>query len=90
MTLRSILTCTTITLILGVAAPSIAADTAPTPAAYAQQTDVYAMPVGDLEIVSLSDGTVPQNLHKLLTGTTAAEVDDLLKDAFQVNPVDFH
>jgi glyoxylase-like metal-dependent hydrolase (beta-lactamase superfamily II) len=85
---RFLLACTAMALILGGTAPSLAADAAPTPVAYAQQTDAYAMPLGDLEIVALSDGTVPQDLHKLLTGTTEAEVDGLLRDSFQANPVE--
>jgi glyoxylase-like metal-dependent hydrolase (beta-lactamase superfamily II) len=86
MTLRFLLACTAMALIFGGTAPSVAA--ASTPATYAQQADAYAIPLGDIEIVSLSDGTVPQDLHKLLTGTSEAEVDGLLKDSFQANPVE--
>ena len=85
---RFLLACTAMALILGGTAPSLAADAAPTPVAYAQQTDAYAMPLGDLEIVALSDGTVPQDLHTLLHRTTVAHTDALLARNFQSNSVE--
>lgn len=39
-------------------------------------------------MVSLSDGSVPQDLHVLLRNTTDAKTDALLKRAFLTNPVE--
>jgi glyoxylase-like metal-dependent hydrolase (beta-lactamase superfamily II) len=61
---------------------------APAASAPAQPPGVYRLRVGDFQITSLSDGTVPQDLHKLLTGTTDAEVDGLLHGSFLTNPVE--
>ncbi|MBH0236396.1 MBL fold metallo-hydrolase [Methylobrevis albus] len=86
MTLRSLLASTALALTL-VGAPAVPVFAAP-PVAYTQQADAYAMPLGDLEIVALSDGTVPQNLYELLIGTHEAEIDGLLQHAFLANPVE--
>lgn len=89
MTLRSLLACTAASLLLGATAPAFAETALPGgAAAYAQAPDAYAFPLGDLEIVALSDGTVPQDLHVLLTGTSAGEVDGHLAHAFLSNPVE--
>lgn len=89
MELRSLLTSTAVILTLGLAAPAVAETTpAATAADYAQVADFYAFPLGGLKIVALSDGTVPQDLHQLLTGTTPAKVDELLEQSFQSNPVE--
>src|SRR3546814_78689 len=89
MELRSLLTSTAVILTLGLAAPALAETTpAATTAVYAQVADFYAFPLGDLKIVALSDGTVPQDLHQLLTGTSPAKVDELLEQSFQSNPVE--
>ncbi len=53
-----------------------------------QGPGVYRFKVGDLSVVSLSDGTVPQDLHKLLLGTTAAKIDLLLSRGYLANPVE--
>ena len=50
--------------------------------------DSYSFPLGNLKITALSDGTVPQDLHELLTGTTLPEVDGLLEGSFLQNPVE--
>lgn len=86
MPLRSLLayTALAITLVGAVPTPSLAAPAA----TFFQKADAYAMPLGDIEIVSLSDGTVPQDLHKLLTGTSEAQINDLLVKSFQANPVE--
>ncbi len=55
---------------------------------HAQAPGVYRYRVGDFQVTALSDGTVPQDLHALLTNTTAAETDSLLKHAFLSNPVE--
>ena len=89
MRLRSFLTGTAMILALGLGLPAGAAATHPaTAAGHAQVPDSYAFPLGDLRIVALSDGTVPQDLHLLMTGTPPAEVDRLLARAFQSNPVE--
>lgn len=53
-----------------------------------QGADHYTFRVGDIEITSLSDGTVPQDLHVLLHNTTNEKTDALLHDAFLSNPVE--
>lgn len=52
-----------------------------------QPSGVYRFNVGDVQITALSDGTAPQDLHKLLQGTTAARTDAALKHEFLANPV---
>src|SRR5579859_1620333 len=52
------------------------------------QAGYYHLKVGDYEVTALSDGTVPFDLHQLLKNTKPGEVDDLLKEDFQSNPVE--
>ncbi|QEI07321.1 MBL fold metallo-hydrolase [Pigmentiphaga aceris] len=54
----------------------------------AQSQGVYQYRIGDFQVTALSDGTVPQNLHALLTNIKQAEVDALLHHAFLANPVE--
>ncbi|WP_224367954.1 MBL fold metallo-hydrolase [Hyalangium versicolor] len=54
----------------------------------AQLPGVYRFRLGDFQISVLSDGSVPQDLHALLTRTTPAEVDKLLQRSFLKNPVE--
>lgn len=54
----------------------------------AQAFGVYQYRIGDIQVTALSDGTVPQDLHKLLTNTTTANVDELLRQSFLANPVE--
>lgn len=54
----------------------------------AQISDSYRFTIGDLRITALSDGTVPQDLHKLLKNTTQKELDDLLRHAHRTNPIE--
>jgi len=61
---------------------------APVAQAHAQPPGVYRYRVGDFQVTALSDGSVPQDLHKLLTNTTPAHTDDLLKHGFLTNPVE--
>lgn len=63
--------------------PAVAA-----PGVVPQGPGVYRFRVGDVRVAALSDGTVPQDLHKLLLGTTAAETDALLARGFLANPVE--
>ncbi|XYD11817.1 MBL fold metallo-hydrolase (plasmid) [Methylobacterium sp. NMS12] len=53
-----------------------------------QDVGVYRFHVGDVRVTALSDGTVPQDLHKLLLGTTAAKTDAALARGFLANPVE--
>ncbi|MDB5135038.1 MAG: beta-lactamase domain protein [Mucilaginibacter sp.] len=52
------------------------------------QAGYYRMKVGDFEVTALSDGTVPQNFHQLLTNAKPGEVDSLLKQNYQTDPVE--
>ncbi|WP_457301409.1 MBL fold metallo-hydrolase [Phyllobacterium sp. P5_D12] len=89
MTLRSLLASTTFSVIIGALAPAFAETTQPATAVhYTQAPDTYAFPLGDLKIIALSDGTVPQDLHKLLTGTSQPEIDNRLQRSFLTNPVE--
>lgn len=88
MTLRLILSSATIAMTMITASLAVADPVRTTDATHTQVADIYSMPLGDLEIVALSDGTVPQDLHKLLTGTSESEIDGLLHDSFQSNPVE--
>ena len=89
MTLRSLLTSTALSLIIGAVPPAFAETTRPgTTVNYVQTPDTYAFPIGDLSIVALSDGTVPQDLHKLLTGASQLEIDGHLNRSFLSNPVE--
>lgn len=85
---RLVLAALAVTVCLGTPTPSWAQTPADGAAAPAQLPGVYRLRLGDFQITSLSDGTVPQDLHKLLTGTTPAEVDGLLDRSFLKNPVE--
>ncbi|OJH40626.1 MBL fold metallo-hydrolase [Cystobacter ferrugineus] len=69
-----------------VAAPSAAGTNVAQ--ARAQIPGVHRYRVGDFQVTALSDGTVPQDLHELLRGTSPAEVDKMLHHAFLSNPVE--
>jgi glyoxylase-like metal-dependent hydrolase (beta-lactamase superfamily II) len=53
-----------------------------------QVPGVYRYRLGNFQITALSDGTVPQDLHALLTNTNPAGVDALLNRSFLSNPVE--
>jgi glyoxylase-like metal-dependent hydrolase (beta-lactamase superfamily II) len=53
-----------------------------------QGADYYRLKIGDVVVTSLSDGTVPQDLHKLLLGTSAEKTDALLAQGYLTNPVE--
>ena len=53
-----------------------------------QGSDHYTFRVGDIDVTSLSDGTVPQDLHVLLHNTTVVHTDQLLYDTFLSNPTE--
>lgn len=54
----------------------------------AQIPGVYSFRLGKFTITALSDGTVPQDLHKVLTNTDSAEIKQLLDRDFLANPVE--
>lgn len=64
--------------------PGIALDKS----AKTQVPGVYPFKLGDFTITALSDGTLPQDLHKLLSNTNPAETDRLLQKSFLTNPVE--
>ena len=53
-----------------------------------QVPGVYSFKLGDFKITALSDGTVPQDLPKLLTNTSPTEINHLLQRSFLTNPVE--
>lgn len=53
-----------------------------------QQAGGYSVQVGTIRITSLTDGSVPQDLYKLLQRTTTQNIDRLLAKNFQANPVE--
>lgn len=61
--------------------------------AFAQNTSItqagfYRMNVGDFEVTALSDGTIPQNLPKLLTNVKPGEINRLLEFNFLESTVE--
>jgi glyoxylase-like metal-dependent hydrolase (beta-lactamase superfamily II) len=60
-----------------------AADSKPTAGA-----GVARFKVGRFEVIALSDGTLPLDVHPLLKGASSAEIDALLDRDFQKNPVE--
>jgi glyoxylase-like metal-dependent hydrolase (beta-lactamase superfamily II) len=54
----------------------------------AQVPGVYSFRLGEFMITALSDGTVPQDLQKVLTNTDSAEIKQLLDRDFLSNPVE--
>jgi glyoxylase-like metal-dependent hydrolase (beta-lactamase superfamily II) len=49
---------------------------------------VYPFKLGDYTITALSDGTLPQDLHTLLSNTNRTEIDRLLQKNFLTNPIE--
>lgn len=89
MTLRALLASTAFSLLVGAVAPTFAETKHPrTDTDYVQVPNTYAFPLGDLKIIALSDGSVPQDLYKLLTGTSQLQVDTHLHRSFLANPVE--
>ncbi|MCS3794704.1 MBL fold metallo-hydrolase [Niastella sp. OAS944] len=48
----------------------------------------YHMLIGDIEIIAFSDGSIPQELNKLMTNTTQAEIEKLTHANFQTPVVE--
>jgi glyoxylase-like metal-dependent hydrolase (beta-lactamase superfamily II) len=85
---RNILFAAGFSLVAAVSPPVLATDGMPIAATYEQVADSFSFPFGDLRVTALSDGTVPQDLYKLLRGTARAHTDKLLFDEFLTNPVE--
>lgn len=66
--------------------PSAAAAAA-VPGVVHQPPAVYRFTIGDARVTALSDGTMPLDLHRMLTGISPAETDALLARSFLLNPV---
>ena len=64
------------------------AENQPPPGIAEQRPGVYSFNVGYVRVTALSDGTVPQDLHKLLRDTTSERTDALLRAGFLANPVE--
>jgi glyoxylase-like metal-dependent hydrolase (beta-lactamase superfamily II) len=52
------------------------------------QPGYYRMQLGDFEVTALSDGTVPQDVIKLLTNAAPGEIEQLLKLNYMTTPVE--
>lgn len=57
-------------------------------AKYQAETGYYTFKLGAYQITSISDGTVPQDLHILLKGASQQTVDGLLNQVHLHNPVE--
>lgn len=77
-----------VTTVLMIAASWSLPTIAPGKSAIAQVPGVYPFKLGDFTITALSDGTLPQDLHTLLSNTNPAETDRLLQESFLTNPVE--
>lgn len=79
-----------IALVFGSFATIASATTVATPvvqaAAPAAQNGIYRYRLGDFNIIALSDGSVPLDLHALLRGESTAAIDAQLHAAFESNP----
>jgi glyoxylase-like metal-dependent hydrolase (beta-lactamase superfamily II) len=64
------------------------ASVAQVPGVTTQVGATYRFLVGDVRVTALSDGTVPIDLHQLLRGANAKQIDDLLARSFQASPAE--
>jgi glyoxylase-like metal-dependent hydrolase (beta-lactamase superfamily II) len=71
----------------GAAAPTVQV-ASPAPAAPAAQHGIARFRVGKFEVVALSDGTLPLDVHPLLKGAPTARIDALLARNFERSPVE--
>ncbi|NJK51841.1 MAG: MBL fold metallo-hydrolase [Acaryochloris sp. RU_4_1] len=86
MFFRAILAITTSVLII--ITSYISSGIATDKTAINQVPGVYSFKLGKFTITALSDGTVPQDLHKILTNTNSTEIEQLLHRDFLANPVE--
>lgn len=84
--MRLALAAATAAVLLSAAAPPASAQVARTEKE--QAPGVFRMQLGDVLVTALSDGTVAQDLHAVMTNTSPAEVDELLHRSFLANPVE--
>jgi hypothetical protein len=77
-----------ITAVLIIATSYAFSEIAPHKTGKFQVPGVYPFRLGEFTITALSDGTVPQDLPKILTNTNPAEIDRLLNRSFVKNPVE--
>jgi glyoxylase-like metal-dependent hydrolase (beta-lactamase superfamily II) len=77
-----------ITTVLIIATSYISSGLATDRTAKAQVPGVYSFRLGEFMITALSDGTLPQDLDKVLTNANSAEVEQLLHRNFLTNPVE--
>ncbi|WP_174238694.1 MBL fold metallo-hydrolase [Pedobacter sp. L105] len=75
----------TVAVIAGMATTANAQQSVSNPLA---QSGYYHMGLGDFEIIALSDGTIPQELDKLLTNTTPQEINKLVANNYQQSTVE--
>jgi glyoxylase-like metal-dependent hydrolase (beta-lactamase superfamily II) len=58
------------------------------PALFAQKGNVYKFNIGKMEVIALSDGTVPIDIFKLFGENDINKIKDLIKSAYLENPVE--
>ncbi len=73
--LPAIAIATTLSIVTSTPSTSVAQSKS---SAASSQPGYYRMQVGDFQVTALSDGTIPQDLPKLLTNTKPGEIDQLL------------
>jgi glyoxylase-like metal-dependent hydrolase (beta-lactamase superfamily II) len=71
-----------------IATSSISSGIAVNKTAKTQVPGVYSFRLGEFTITALSDGTVPQDLHKVLKNTNSAEINRFLDQSFLASPVE--
>ena len=75
-----------LTAVVCTALPSVAR--ADAPVVGTQAPGFYRVMLGDFEVTALSDGTLPLDADKVLTGTTPAQVDKALAQFYLKSPVE--
>ncbi|BAV06851.1 Glyoxylase, beta-lactamase superfamily II [Filimonas lacunae] len=60
----------------------LSANAQSTSTASPSQTSTYQMPLGNFEVIAISDGTIALNLHTLLHDATPGELDSLMQQHF--------
>lgn len=68
--------------------PAVPAQADPPLQVMQQQAGGYRVRIGEVTVTALTDGTVAQDLHQLLQGTTPQAIDDLLARNFERNPIE--
>jgi glyoxylase-like metal-dependent hydrolase (beta-lactamase superfamily II) len=86
MFLRAILA--VITAVLIIATSYVSGGIATDETTKAQVPGIYSFRLGKFTIAALSDGTIPQDLDKVLTNANSSEVEQFLYSNFLTNPVE--